>query len=340
MLMPFSAELRASCGAPIEKIAPDEYRVTETKVVNDVEYRVSAAMKSEEALHRFCREFDEETRLFDGMMSSDSESALTRVNHADGDWVQVPCQLASTVKKALDVAYATEGRFDPTIGALRELWLKEGTKFEAPDRNLLNKAKRSVDYRNVDVDQRAPRCRLRLDADQQLYLANVPGGELLNTLLAKAGDAKRVQIEFEGHMGVMGEPLDARHWLLPIVSTGFEAENLGYIRLASGDTVASNNGAFGDFGNAFPVNPIDPETGDRIESVWSSVTVIDKDGARGSAVASALWLMDREKTEAFMAAHPDMRILIMTKDGKEALMSSSLTPNIFFRRDGIKLSEI
>jgi thiamine biosynthesis lipoprotein len=103
------------------------------------------------------------------MMTRLNESSdLNRVGQAAGWFVPVPAELARALRLARRLAAITGGAFDPTVGPLVDVWRGADGSDARPARARLAVARASVDWRRLDVRERAVRLRERgmaLDLD-------------------------------------------------------------------------------------------------------------------------------------------------------------------------------
>lgn len=56
------------------------------------------------------------------MSTWDPDSAISRLNRAEPGWYQVAPQFFKVLNQALELARSTQGAYDPTLGALVDLW--------------------------------------------------------------------------------------------------------------------------------------------------------------------------------------------------------------------------
>jgi FAD:protein FMN transferase len=66
----------------------------------------------------------------------------------------------AVLERAIEIADATGGAFDPTVGPLVALWREARHSRRLPDASALDAAKRLVGWRLVELDRARPAVRL------------------------------------------------------------------------------------------------------------------------------------------------------------------------------------
>jgi FAD:protein FMN transferase len=92
------------------------------------------------------------------------DSPLSVLNARAGEgWVTLPGDLCEVLRIAKDAAERTGGRFDPTWGALSDLWRFDGTRPAPPTAAALEARCPLVDHRGLELRPRGDgRCEARL----------------------------------------------------------------------------------------------------------------------------------------------------------------------------------
>lgn len=139
-----------------------------------------------------------------------------------GHWTAVSAELMSVLSLALDVARATNGRFDPTIGPLTRLWreaARTGSDISDSDRTA---ARQRVDFRALEID--STRLRVRLHKDSIAFdLGALAKGFIIDQALATLRDAgvPAALIEAGGDLAVYSAPIGTTGWQVRVPrSTG------------------------------------------------------------------------------------------------------------------------
>lgn len=216
-------------------------------------------------------------------------SEVRRLEHvAPGTWVSVSPALSQVLAIALEVARATDGAFDPTIGPLTELW-REARRTNAPiDEARRRAALARVGHRNVEFDTLAGRVRFAV-ARVRLDLGAVAKGWILDRALESlvAGGAQAALVEAGGDLVVHGSPAGLEGWRVSVPRSGADT----VLHLMSGAVSSSGSSVqrLTDSKGRVESHVMDPRTG-RGEPGAEPITVVGTRGAVTDALATALSL--------------------------------------------------
>ncbi len=145
-------------------------------------------------------------------------SELRRLERSRRDqWVSVSADLAVVLALALDVARATDGRFDPTVGPLTRLW-RDAARTGQPIRDSDRAdALRRVGYRALVVDEAGRRVRLRRDS-MALDLGAIAKGFIVDEALAvlRREGVSAALIEAGGDIATFGVPAGTTGWRVAV----------------------------------------------------------------------------------------------------------------------------
>lgn len=83
---------------------------------------------------------------------------------------------------------------------------------------------------------------------------------------------------------------------------------------------------------------LDPKTGRPAKTDISSVTIIDRDGARADALCTALFAMGWVRAEAFLRTHSELKALVMHADMKQAVMTPAAASSVTSADPSVKLT--
>lgn len=258
----------------------------------------------------------ERCQQFEQMLSRTiATSDVARINAAGGLPVQVEPETAEVLSLALAYCKASDGLFDITIGAVSSLWdFHEGV---VPDADLLAEAVRHVDYHKLQVDGRSvtlgdPEARLDLGGIAKGYVADVLVDELAEAGISSA------YVNLGGNVKVLGAKPDGSAWRVGVRDPNPEAaaeSSIARVALTGGSVVTSGlyERQFERDGKRY-WHILDPRTGYPVESDLVSATIVSERSIDGDGYTKPLFMMGREDIEAWIAAHPELKLLLI--DGK------------------------
>lgn len=268
------------------------------------------------------------------------ESTLMKINRlsGSGERTTVNQDFLDLIKVAIDVAEATDGGFDPTIGPLTTLWkISELSQYcrtdsldynpeycVVPSEEKINQALEKIDYRLIEIDETA----------KTVYLPE-PGMKLDLGAIAKGFAADKVT-----------EYLIDQGFEFFLISLGGNAYNYGESKINPGKTGTFLTNPFGvkylikflgnsqtivtsgvyeryiEVGNDIYHHLLNPKTGYPYENNLMSVSIVlnYREGYYASAFADAfatgIYALGLEDGLAYAENRPDMEAVAITKDKK------------------------
>lgn len=235
------------------------------------------------------------------MSTWEADSDISRFNRAAADtWQRLPPEFFAVLACAMETARDSDGAYDPTIGALVELWgfgPAQGRQ-GVPDESELASAQSGLGWQRVtlrpqDMSALQPGgVRLDLSAIAKGY-----GVDLVVSHLRDAGIAAAL-VEVGGELYCYGRKPDGGQWqVLAEAAPDAEPDEEAICVIAlDGMAVATS----GDHWRAFEQNgtryshTLDPRTGRPVETAAAAVSVIADDAMRADAWATALTVMGAE----------------------------------------------
>lgn len=126
------------------------------------------------------RAFDEAKRWEMILSERDARSELAQFNAAPwGEPVAVSPELEFALRLALDMARATEGRFDPTLGPLVRLWRRSARTGKAPEEEEIRRARDASGWRKLAL---SPGFALKTVPGMRLDLGGIGKGIMLDKM--------------------------------------------------------------------------------------------------------------------------------------------------------------
>lgn len=265
-------------------------------------------------------------------------SDISAFNGSAGEWRALPRDFAVVLRFALDVARASGGAYDPTIGPLVECWGfgPSGPRCDPPDEAEVSAARARCGWYRIDVAQE----RARQPGGCAIDLSSVAKGFGVDAV-ASTLDGLGVEsylVEIGGELRGRGLKADAQPWWVavePPVRSGESvesiAEEVDLLIALHGLAVASS----GDYRRAFErdghwySHTIDPRTGRPVTHGLASVSVLHSECMAADAWSTALMtlgpdqglaLAERERLAAFFVTRTSGGLETRTSSALEAML--------------------
>jgi thiamine biosynthesis lipoprotein len=248
------------------------------------------------------------------------QSDINRFNDLPGGaWLDLPAHFNAVLDCAMEVAQQSDGAFDPTLGALVDLWGfgAPPPKRDAPTDEDIAAALSCAGWRKLVRDG----AKLQQPGGLRLDLNGIAKGYTVDQVvaLAKRAGLPSCLAEIGGELSGYGVKPDGQPWWVeleqpPGARTSRTLGALFDIAIATS----------GDYRRNAVVNgqtishTISPRTGRSIENGVRSVSVIHKSCMWADAYASAITVLGAERGMQFADAL-DICATITTHDASEAL---------------------
>jgi thiamine biosynthesis lipoprotein len=234
------------------------------------------------------------SQLNDSLSDYDAESELSRFSAGSphADWVPLSADLARVLITGQQVAAASDGAFDMTVGPLTLLWRKARRTRELPAPDRLATARAAVGWQALELrtHEGRPEGRL-LRPGMRLDLGGIAKGYALDaaTEVLRQHGITRSLVAGAGDIVVTDPPPGLRGWKIEIapldVSNAPPARHVWLRRASlctSGDLIQHV-----EIGGVRYSHIVDPRTGVGLTD-HSLVTVIGKEGMRTDACSKAV----------------------------------------------------
>ncbi len=328
----FAGTVMSGCG---EK-APKEASGTGMYFDTVVDIRIFAENADE--LLQGCFDLCEEAEKTLSAHREDSE--LYQLNHrkgqpaenreaeeasSDTQTFEVSEELASCIRRGLEYAEMSGGKFDITILPLRDLWDFESENAAVPEQDKIEKELARVDYRKVHVDG------LKVtfdDPETQIDLGGIAKGYISDRLknwLREQGCTSAL-INLGGNVSVLGTKPDGSSWNVgiqePFADRGTVFET---VEIDDGCVISSGTYEryFEQDGQLYH-HILDPVTGYPAVTDLQQATVVGKDDVLCDAFSTICILEGQEEAERIAEANGlNVRIYFVGADHEGAWFSRS-----------------
>lgn len=244
--------------------------------------------------------------LEDIMSDYRPESEVRRLERRPAEWVPVSEELFHVLARGLQVAEATDGAFDPTVGPLVALWREARRRGRLPHARALDSARALVGWRHVSLDSAGRRVRLAT-AGMRLDLGGIAKGDIAQRALEamRLHGVTSALVEAGGDIAVGDAPPGERGWRIDTPA----ADSLVRVRaaaLVSAAIATSGPGSqFVEIAGRRYSHVVDPRTGLGLTSA-NQATVIAPEGALADALATALTVLDAEAGARVVSRYDDV----------------------------------
>jgi thiamine biosynthesis lipoprotein len=261
----------------------------------------------------------------------ESASDLSRFNaSAAGSWQALPAEFARVIGGALRIAGETGGAYDPTMGALVDLWGFGPTPppSHPPAQGIIDRARLASGWRQLEFDAAEPRLR-RLSA-ARLDLNGIAKGFAVDLVAAtlRALGFKHALVEIGGELAGSGVKPDGTPWWVTIDRPHQDLQSRRMPLVALHQLTIATSGSEQSFaidGQQFS-HTINPRTGMPIDNGMVTATVLHASCMEADAYATALMVMGPEAGMAFAKQHELAALCLFRLDGEDSEVIERISP--------------
>ncbi|MCD7946669.1 MAG: FAD:protein FMN transferase [Oscillospiraceae bacterium] len=231
------------------------------------------------------------------MSASSADSELAAVNASSGVApVAVSDDLYALIQEACDFASYSGGAFDPTVGAVMELWKQDGEFAVRPTDAEIEEKRPLVDYRAVVLADGAvflPTAGMRLD------LGGIAKGYACDQALVclRERGITSALLDFGGNIYAAGTRPNGEPWRIGVTVplAGESGQSVCALRVQDYAVVTSGGYQryFTEDGTTYH-HIIDPKTGYPAESGLLSVTILNPSSTQADALSTACFVLGLE----------------------------------------------
>jgi thiamine biosynthesis lipoprotein len=232
------------------------------------------------------------------------DSELSRLALHGRGWTRVSAELFTVLDRAVMIARASDGAFDPSVAPLVALWREARKTGRMPECSAIDAARARVGWRHIRLDRVRRAVRLELPG-MRLDLGGIAKGYILAAALAtlRTRGVGRALIEAGGDIVVGDAPPGRSGWTIetPQADASFadRASRLTNAALATSGASAQ----FVEIEGVRYSHVIDPRTGLGLTNSFVA-NVIAADGATADALATALTIVGPDNAGALLAQFP------------------------------------
>jgi thiamine biosynthesis lipoprotein len=248
--------------------------------------------------------FSRIARLDQMMSDYRPDSELRRLESSGKRWTAVSPELFDIMARAVAIARASDGAFDPTAGPIVALWREARETRRLPDRSALDAAKARTGWMHIELDSTRRAIRL-VRPGMRLDLGGIAKGYILQQAIGtlRAMAIRSALIEAGGDIVVSDAPPGRRGWHIDAPgSSGAFRERAMALTGAALATSGSSEQSVEIDGIRYS-HVVDPRTGVGVTH-RATVRVVAADGATADALATALSVLGPRDARPLLARFP------------------------------------
>lgn len=258
---------------------------------------------------------------YENMLSATKENSdVFKINHSGGAPVEVTADTAELLETALYYAELTDGKIDPTILPVAELWNFGSDKTPAvPDPSSLEEALSHVDYHTIHVVTTGDSCTVTLrDPQTMIDLGFIAKGYIADRMKAYllSEGISSACINLGGNVVTIGDKPDGSPFRIG-VQEPFAAEGtpITVVSLSDGSLVSS-----GVYERYFYQDDIlyhhilDPATGYPVDNNLAGVTILSPGSVEGDALSTTCYCLGLDDGMKLIESLENVEAVFITKD--------------------------
>ncbi len=254
----------------------------------------------------------------------EGDSDIARINQNAGSSVKVSSYTAELLSHLIQAASQTDGAFDPTVGALVQLWDIGGPDERIPSASEIDGARGSVDWRQVQVHSDSVQIRKGQSLDTGAAGKGAACDEIRELLQTQ--NAESAVISVGGSILLYGKNPEGDPWSVGIRDPrGESSDRLGTLELGADLCISTS----GDYERYFERDGIrychilDPRTGCPARSGLISVTVVSSSGVISDVLSTACFVLGYERSLPVLESFDNAQAVFVT-DSREVYVTPGL----------------
>jgi thiamine biosynthesis lipoprotein len=264
---------------------------------------------------------------YENMLSRTIEDSDVSKINATGDPVEVSDETVSLIETALKYAKLSDGKFDPTIGALAELWDFKNNTGIVPDDTDIQDALSTVGYEQIQIDgntvQTPKGTILDLGGIAKGYIADRLKEYLLSQGVTSA------TINLGGNVLTVGKKTDGTPFQIGIMKPFEDSAVICGLAVDGKSVVTSGNyERYFEADGKLYHHILDTATGYPVENNLYAVTILSDSSVDGDALSTTCYALGLEDATSLIESIDGVEALFITSD-YEIIRTSGITDDIF-----------
>jgi thiamine biosynthesis lipoprotein len=257
----------------------------------------------------------EEIRKVDALMSTYKENSEVSILNREGE-NRLSAKTLQVIRESLNFSELTGGAFDITCRPLINLWKKAKKEKVIPPPEEIKKALSLVGYQKILLEGDRARFKQR---GMQIDLGGIAKGYAVDRaieVLRKNG-IRRALVNAGGDLYALGNGPGGEKWQVGIQDPRQEDKLLGIIKVKDVGVATS-----GDYRRYFTIEGrrfshiVNPKTGQTVQDVPMSVTVIASDATTTDALATGVFVLGPHAGMELIDSLPQVEGMIVSEGMK------------------------
>lgn len=256
-----------------------------------------------------------EIERLDGILSTgDENSEIFALNQQGGGTISEDTEYL--LERSLEIWQDTDGTFEIGIYPVMQAWGFTSGEYRVPSKEELDQLLSLADSSQISVNQEDSSVSFGKDG-MKIDLGGIAKGYTSSRIMDifRNDGVTSGLVSLGGNVQVLGVKPDGSKWRVAIQSPSGGDEYLGILEAA--DCAVITSGGYERYfeeGGVTYHHIIDPSTGYPADSGLESVSIVSADGTLADGLSTALFIMGREKAEAFWREHSDEFDAILLDD--------------------------
>ena len=261
-----------------------------------------------------------ELRRLDALFSVTSQSGdVYKINHRTQDTVEISAETAQLLRQAIACGQQTGGAFDVSVYPLMQLWGFNTKQYHVPSTDEIAAVLPLIDCTQIKITQTGETYRVQLLADMQIDLGGIAKGYAAHQAIGvlRAAGVTHAIVSLGGNVQALGPRTDATPWSVGVTDPNNPAQLMGIVQIEDEAVVTA-----GDYQRFFELDGetyhhiMDPKLGMPANLGLASVTVVGSNGAQADALATAFYVMGKERALQQYKAQGGYDVVFIEKNGQ------------------------
>lgn len=270
----------------------------------------------------------ERIKELENLMSKTLEiSEIYQINNNPGERIEISDDTKLVLENSLHYAEITDGKFDPTIGVLVDLWGIGTEDARVPSDSEIENALKNIGYQKLNIyDNQA-----EIEEGVKLDLGGIAKGYAADEVkeITEKHNVNSAFINLGGNVLVIGNKVDGSKWKVGIQDPRQGRGSVMAIIEASDKTIVTSGNYeryFEEDGKVYH-HILDPDTGYPADTNLLSVSIVSDNSFDADALSTSVYILGLEKGMKFIENMEEVEVMFITNE-LEVYLSSGLKDKI------------